>query len=455
MKIEELKARLGELNEQAQAIQATADAEKRDLTKEEAEQIDGITAEFESTEADIARRERLEGISAKVTDTTPAPRKVTPAAPTNAAPNAPPQRGAPAREPRDPRDRATNGWKSFGDFCNGVRAVAQGFDPDPRLINNALSTYSTEAVGADGGFAVPPEWRSQIMSLAMGEDSLMARTDQQTASGNTITFPVDETTAHQTSGGVQAYWDSEAATINQSKLALKELSIKLNRITSLVPVTDELLEDTNALGGYITKKAGEKIGFKINDAIVNGTGVGQPLGIMNAPCKVAVAAESSQTSTTIHGRNIVKMLARLPASSFGRSVWLINQDCLPQILTLGVEITKADGTVAGAGPMYMAPNGLMAGSPYGTLMGRPIVVTEACATLGTTGDIILADMSQYLTIVKSSGLKSDTSIHLFFDQNATAFRFVLRMNGQPWLSAAIARKNGSNTLSHFVALAAR
>ena len=58
-------------------------------------------------------------------------------------------------------------------------------------------------------------------------------------------------------------------------------------------------------------------------------------------------------------------------------------------------------------------------------------------------------------MVKSGGVRSDTSIHLWFDQNATAFRFVLRMSGQPWLSAAIARASGSNTLSHFVSLAAR
>jgi HK97 family phage major capsid protein len=94
------------------------------------------------------------------------------------------------------------------------------------------------------------------------------------------------------------------------------------------------------------------------------------------------------------------------------------------------------------------------GAPSGTLLGRPIVVTEACPTVGTTGDIILADLSKYLAVVKGA-LKSDVSIHLWFDQNTTAFRFVLRMNGQPWLSAPIARKSGSNTLSHFIRLEAR
>ena len=88
-------------------------------------------------------------------------------------------------------------------------------------------------------------------------------------------------------------------------------------------------------------------------------------------------------------------------------------------------------------------------------LGRPVVVTEACAALGTSGDIILWDPKGYLSVVKTGGVRSDVSIHLWFDQSVTAFRFVMRMNGQPWLGAAVARKNGSNTLSTVVALAAR
>jgi len=208
------------------------------------------------------------------------------------------------------------------------------------------------------------------------------------------------------------------------------------------------------MSGYVTSKAGEKMAFKVNDAIINGTGVGQPLGIMNAPCTVSVAKVTSQTAATFHADNAVAMMARMPAQSFGNSVWLINQDVVPQILKLGFAVTTAAGTAAGAGALYLPPNGLANQSTYGSLLGRPIIVTEACATLGTVGDVILADLTKYLSVVKGS-MKADVSIHLWFDQNVSAFRFVMRMNGQPWLSAAIARKNGSNTLSHFITLATR
>jgi HK97 family phage major capsid protein len=124
-------------------------------------------------------------------------------------------------------------------------------------------------------------------------------------------------------------------------------------------------------------------------------------------------------------------------------------------LETGVSLVRNVGRFnVGAGALYMGPGQLAGGPPSGTILGRPIVVTEACATLGTVGDIVLWDPTKYLTVVKGA-LKSDVSIHLWFDQNTTAFRFVLRANGQPWLSAPIARKNGSNTLSHFVCIETR
>jgi HK97 family phage major capsid protein len=195
--------------------------------------------------------------------------------------------------------------------------------------------------------------------------------------------------------------------------------------------------------------------FKVTDAIINGTGVGQPLGIINAPCLVQVAKEGSQANDTVRGPNLIKMVARMPAESYSRAVWLINQDVYPFLLAAGVAVVDAAGTTAqGVGPIWAAPNGLSQ-TPYGTILGRPIVVTEACPTVGDVGDIILADMSKDLSVVKAGGIRSDVSMHFYFDQNVSAFRFVMRMNGQPWLSAPIARKSGTNTLSHFVAIAAR
>lgn len=461
--IDSLKARLVELHEISNAIQAKADAEKRDLTADETTELDACMTEFEEVEASIQRRERIIAQQSRLA--TPQPRQAA-ANPLPAQPQAqtPAQQAAPARSRdglqntrlRTLEERQRWGFTSMGEFAIAVQnSVRNPAGIDQRLVQNAAATtVGTEGVGADGGFAVPPEWRSEIMANVEAEDGLLNRTDVQTISSNTITYPIDESPAWASSGGIRAYWDGETDTITQSKPALKDLTIKTHRLTALVPVTEELQQDASAMSGYITGKAGEVLAFKLNDAIINGTGVGMPLGIMNAPCKVTVTKESSQTNGTIHGRNVLKMMARMPARSYGRAAWLINQDCLPQVAGLAMDVTKADGTAAGAGVLYMTPQGLANQSSFGSILGRPIIVTEACQTLGTEGDIVLADLSKYLSVMRGS-LKTDYSIHLWFDQAINAFRFILRMNGQPWLSAAIARKNGSNTLSHFVTLQTR
>jgi HK97 family phage major capsid protein len=58
--------------------------------------------------------------------------------------------------------------------------------------------------------------------------------------------------------------------------------MRLNKLFGLVPVTDELLADSPAISAYLTGLLGRSIKWKVNDAIINGTGAGQPLGIFNA-----------------------------------------------------------------------------------------------------------------------------------------------------------------------------
>jgi HK97 family phage major capsid protein len=224
------------------------------------------------------------------------------------------------------------------------------------------------------------------------------------------------------------------------------MSVRLNKLTALVPVTSELMEDAPGMDSYLRRKAPEKMDFKVTDALVSGTGVGMPLGILNAPCLVTVAKEGSQVADTVVFENINKMWSRMYARWRTSAIWLINQDIEPQLHALN---HPGDSS-----PMYMPPGGLSA-APLGTILGRPVVPTEAASTLGDVGDIILASMGQYLAIQKVGGIRTEISIHLWFNYDTTAFRFILRLGGQPWLSTPIARFKGGNTLSSFVTLAER
>lgn len=457
--IESLQDRLIDLRDQANNIQARADAESRDLTDDEQREVEGIFAMFEATEVEIERRQRIDAINNKLA--TPQPRRTTPeplaSDEDEGAGNqpAPRQRQAstPSRVFATPRQADTGKWgfRSFAEFTNAVlKSSAKGGSIDPRLVANAAPTsYGSEGVGADGGFAVPPDFRTTIMEKVMGEHSLLPLTDQQVSSGNSITFPADETTPWQSSGGIQAYWEAEGGLKQQSKPALVEKTVKLNKIIALVPMTDELLEDAPAMASYVNRKAPEKINFKLNDAILNGTGVGMPLGILKSPGTIVVPKEAGQAADSVLFANITKLWTSITPTARRNARWLMNADVEQQLMTMQFPGT---GTAV---PAYMPPGGL-SGAPYGTLLGRPIIFCEAAPALGDQGDIVFGDLSAYLSGVKTGGIKNDVSIHLWFDYDLTAFRFVLRVGGQPWWNAPIDRAQpGASARGFFATLAAR
>jgi HK97 family phage major capsid protein len=460
-RLEELRDRLAAIGQQMNNIQNRADSEKRDLSEAEIAELDQLLTDFNSTEDEIDRRENIVAVNNRLND--PAGRVTLldtgdddpDEGGTPAQPQGPTRARAAVRpripaQPRDVEEAGRHGFRSLGEFAMSVKA-AQRAGPgqiDPRLIKNAPTTIGTEGTGADGGFAVPPDFRREIMVKVMGEESLIGRTDQLTSSSNSITLPKDETTPWQTSGGVLANWEGEAAQLTQSKPNLGQETIRLNKLTSLVPVTEELMDDAPAMTTYLRRKVPEKFNFKINDAIVNGTGAGMPKGLLAADAKVEVAKESGQVADTIVFQNIVNMWSRLYSGCRSNAIWLINQDIEPQLLSMAFPGT---GTAV---PVYLPPGGLSQ-TPFGTLMGKPVIPTEACQTLGDAGDVILTDLRQYLTAVKTSGIRQDVSMHLWFDYDITAFRFIMRVAGQSWWGSAISPKNGSATRSCVVTLAAR
>ncbi len=196
-------------------------------------------------------------------------------------------------------------------------------------------------------------------------------------------------------GGVQSYWAGEAAQYTASKPTFYQVNLKLHKCTALVYVTDELLEDAQALEGYINRVAPAEITFRINDALVNGTGAGMPLGFLNAPCKVTqTGVATGSAANTICAQNITDMWIRLYAPSRRNAVWVMNQDAEGQLD--GLKYT----TGSSSGQLVYSPPGGLSGLGYATIKGRPVITVEQAATLGTEGDISLVDFSQFVGITK-------------------------------------------------------
>ena len=345
-------------------------------------------------------------------------------------------------------------FKSLGEqLVAVVKAGKPGGQVDPRLHNiRAAATGLNETVPSEGGFLLQPDLTTDLLQDVFTTGVLAAKCRRIPISSNANSIKIngiDETSRASTRyGGILGYWEEEAAEKTKSKPKFRRIELNLKKLIGLCYATDELLDDASALEGFIRTAFPGEFGFLVDDSIVNGTGGGQPLGILNAGCLVSVAKETGQKAATIVAENVIKMYSRIFPSSLARAEWYINANVQPQLFTMSLAV----GT--GGVPVYM-PAGGLSGQPYGTLFGRPVIPIEQAATLGTVGDIIFADLAGGYILAEKGGIKSDVSIHVNFIYDESVFRFVLRIDGQPVRASALTPYKGTDTLSHFVALATR
>lgn len=407
-----------------------AGSEGRGLTDDEKRRDDEIAASLERVNDDIRREERRrEG------ERTVAAQPVRLADPT---------RGRQADDPMW-------GWANAAEFARAVqRASAGGGQLDERLLIGAAPTnYHQETGGTSGeGYMVPPQMRDGIWDLINnggGDDgpNLLQLVNPERTASNAVQYVKDETTIWAATG-VRAAWRSEAVQMSATKLITSQGFLALHELYAFVTATDELLQDAPRLNDRVTVRAAAAIRYQVNKAIIEGTGAGQPLGwtASGAPF-VSVAKESGQAADTVVTNNVLKMYARVinPAAA----IWLVNQDVLPQLFGM---------TLANNG-LWFPPQAGIAGAPGGTLLGRPVFVSEHCETLGDQGDIQFVNPAGYYAVTRTGAPDFASSIHLFFDYNVTAFRWTFRLGGTPILSAPISPAKGSATRSHFVQLDAR
>ncbi len=331
------------------------------------------------------------------------------------------------------------GFKNMGDFCMSVKQAATG-NVDSRFSNTAY-----ESVGADGGFLIPEEFMSEINKKIESDDSLLAKTRQLKVNGNGITLKLDENSPW--SGGVKGYWVGEGVQYPESKPNFSETTWRLNKVGALVQATEELLEDAAALESYIKMSAPEAIIQTVNEAIISGNGTAKPTGILNSGFAVTVAKESAQTADTVNARNIAKMYSRMIPKSRANAIWYMNAAVEEELRLMKDDLGNF---------IYLAPGSQMNQTPYGMLMGRPVVpMLGAMPALGDLGDIVFADLNYYYTILKAGGLKNAVSTHLYFDKDITAFKFTLRLDGHCPFKTPVTTQYGNYSMSGIVLLEAR
>lgn len=205
-------------------------------------------------------------------------------------------------------------------------------------------------------------------------------------------------------------------------------------------ISNQLLNDSAVgLEALLVRLFGGAIAWFEDYAFLRGDGVGKPLGAVGG------AATHAKSITRANANQFVladagKMLgALLPGWSPRTTCWVISPTVLQQVVQM---VSSA----AGVGWL----DNLRDQVPM-RLLGLPLMISEKLPALGTAKDVVLCDFAQYL-IGDRQQIEIAYSEHVAFTSNQGVWRFVCRVDGQPWLRSTVTLSDASSTVSPFVYL---
>lgn len=230
-------------------------------------------------------------------------------------------------------------WENWGEFL--VRAAAARQQLDPRLQrfvdndekkaeqnNPAVLKDMTGQTGSAGGFLIPLEFQAQLQSV-VGERSIVrSKATRIPMARRQIQVPVLDQTASTAGlphwfGGLRAYWAEEASQKTASDATFRQVVLTAWKMIMFTRASDELLDDSAiSLAAFLSGELGfaGAIAWMEDYAFLQGTGSGQPLGVLNAGATIAA---SRGTPAHINFPDLTGMLKSfLPT---GRGVWVIDR----------------------------------------------------------------------------------------------------------------------------------
>ncbi|MCX4778164.1 phage major capsid protein [Streptomyces sp. NBC_01264] len=344
--------------------------------------------------------------------------------------------------------------KSFSDWTSYMTAVWDGAKTQEAFTARAelakIQNSFGSTVPSDGGFLIPETLRSELLQVSLEQSLVRSRARVVPMETLMVPYPMVDTTSNASTvhGGILGYWTEEGGTLTDSSPTFGRIELQAKKLTLYSEIPNELFQDSLAtLQQFMSQSYPEALAWFEDIAFIEGNGVGQPTGFLNAAAAVSVAKESGQSAATILWENIVKAYSRMLPASIGRAVWVAHIDTFPELATMALSV----GT---GGSAVWVGNGDGAGAPPMTILGRPVIFTEKVSTVGTVGDINFVDFGYYL-IGDRQAMQMSTSTEYKFGNDKTAMRVIERVDGTPWIKSAITPRKGSNTLSPFVKVATR
>lgn len=213
------------------------------------------------------------------------------------------------KQPEEKTGRASNAYKE---------AMLTAMRSNFRQVSNVLQ----EGVDADGGYLVPEEYDHRLIDV-LDEENIMRKLAHKITTSGEHKINIAATKP-------AAAWIEEGGALQFSDATFSQILLDAHKLHVAIKVTEELLYD-NAfrLENYIIEQFGKALANAEEDAFLNGTGVGQPLGLFAATGGGTVAA----TVTKLTADDIMKLVYALKRPYRKNAKFILNDQTIATIRT--------------------------------------------------------------------------------------------------------------------------
>ena len=202
------------------------------------------------------------------------------------------------------------------------KALLQAMRTNFRQISNVLQ----EGIDPQGGYLVPDEYDKRLIDILTEENVMRTLGTNITTSG--------EHKINIAATKPAAAWIEEGGTLTFGDATFDQIILDAHKLHVAIKVTEELLYD-NAfnLENYILTQFGKALSNAEEDAFINGTGVGQPLGIL-AETGGAQVGVTTASSTKVTADEIINLVYSLKRPYRKNAVFLANDVCVAELRKL-------------------------------------------------------------------------------------------------------------------------
>lgn len=306
-------------------------------------------------------------------------------------------------------------------------------DQAARAEMQELQTKALKALGEGtntaGGYLVPPQYIQDLVMLRRASAPFLQYiTSVPGIKSNMVYVP--------TQTGVETVaWTAENATKTSTDEVFGQIAVNIYTLAGIAKVSNQLLEDSSPAVDQIVKTSlGRGLGIELDRAVINGSGTGQPTGILNTS-GVLVTAASAQTAASIFD-DIFAAIGRFQAAYYGQpDVILMAPRTYTKMLTAKDSAGRflAQSTLVGNQMLSTDGNPSQIGGANLTFSGIPLVVDANVPIAQTVGantnrSSIVVGAGKEAWLLERDGIAMDVSSEAgtSFEQNQTWFRGEMR-----------------------------